>query len=415
MEDKFESNDNFIDNDIRTESSDAIDAALDLIPDEPEVVETPVVELPETPVVELPETPVEVTPETPVEVVPETTPEEPVKEDTPPVIDEEIASIKEPKNLSEANSSNWRTLQTKASEYKVKAAAEEARALELEAKLVEAQKASGAPPADYEELKKFRQTFDLKNDPEFRSKYEEPIKAAAETVYSILKKHGAADSVIEDIKSIGGPDKVSDEWLTNTLKQLGVTDGERMKKAIVESIDLQEKQQKEVEEIAANADAILKERETKTTEWYQKETKEIAEEVEVLTKDKPWARYRKAPEGATAAQIKEVEAHNAQVADYGVKFNSALWPQNAKERAAVAASAVYSHVLTKQLAQVETQRAVLDARVKALEKENSQLKVSGRLPKSNASSAPSKGASADERIHMNPEEAFELGMNEALG
>src|ERR1019366_2376145 len=103
---------------------------------------------------------------------------------------------------------------------------------------------------------------------------------------------------------------------------------------------------------------------------YKKETKEIETHLEEITKGHDWARYKKIPENAPEEQVKVINNHNATVKDYGEKFNSALWPQTAKERAEVAAAAVYSHVLNAQLVKVAASRAALDARVKALEKEN---------------------------------------------
>jgi len=94
-------------------------------------------------------------------------------------IDPEIASIEQPRNLSEKNQSNWRKLQETASTYKKQA--EEAE--QLRQKIAQLEQAPAQIPQDYEELKKFRQIFDIKNDPEFKSKYETPIKTAKETVF----------------------------------------------------------------------------------------------------------------------------------------------------------------------------------------------------------------------------------------
>ena len=120
-------------------------------------------------------------------------------------IDPEIAAIEQPRNLSEKNQNNWRKLQETASTYKRQA--EEANILKQRLQEMESQAPQVQTPPDYEELRKFRQIFDIKNDPEFRSKYEQPLSQAKDTIYGILKKHGASDEVIQSIEKAGGPSR----------------------------------------------------------------------------------------------------------------------------------------------------------------------------------------------------------------
>ena len=123
-------------------------------------------------------------------------------------IDPEIAAIEQPRNLSEKNQNNWRKLQETATLYKKQAQEAEI----LRQKLAEAEQRPAQTPEDYEELKKFKQIFDIKNDPEFQSKYTQPINQAKENIYNIMRKHGASDEVIQSIEKAGGPDKIDDKW-----------------------------------------------------------------------------------------------------------------------------------------------------------------------------------------------------------
>jgi hypothetical protein len=108
------------------------------------------------------------------------TPSEPASEPATPAspaepqveIDPEIAAIEQPRNLSEKNQNNWKKLQETASLYKKQAAEAEF----LKQRLAEAEQRPAQTPQDYEELKKFKQIFDIKNDPEFQSKYSQPIQ-----------------------------------------------------------------------------------------------------------------------------------------------------------------------------------------------------------------------------------------------
>jgi hypothetical protein len=325
-------------------------------------------------------------------------------------IDPEIAAIEQPRNLSEKNQSNWRKLQETASQYKQQAAEAEV----LRQRLSEAEQRKEIPQ-DYEELKKFRAIFDIKNDPEFKSKYDQPIQSAKESIYGILRKHGAGDDVIKSIEDAGGPDKVADSfWKQSAFQKLPLTDSERLKRGLVDVSELKEKQEAEISHAADHAEEILTQRETQNKEWYGKEVEQIDNYMEEITKDLPWARFVEPLPNATPEQLKQVEEHNKRVGDLATKFNSALWPTTAQERANVAASAVFSHVLTEQLRTEQAQKNALMDQIKQLTSENNKLKGSSKLPKQTVTTQSSnKPSNLSDRIKMNASDAIDLGLDEA--
>jgi hypothetical protein len=339
----------------------------------------------------------------------ETTPEE-VRQ--PQVeIDPEIAAIEQPRNLSEKNQSNWKKLQETATIYKRQA--DEAEFLRQ--RLAEAEQRPAQTPEDYEELKKFRQIFDIKNDPEFQSKYAEPIASAKENIYGIMRKHGATDEVIQSIEKAGGPDKIDDNWWKqNALDKLPLTDAKRLERSLVDVVELKERQDAEIAHAAEHGEEILAQRQNQSQEWYQQENTGIRNTIEEMTKEVPWARYQEVPQNATDEQIGKITAHNNAVASLEEKFNSALWPQNANQRASVAAAAVLSHVLTNQLRTEQSTRATLEAQLKKLEAENSQLKGASRIPRQNVNTQQvNKSTDLNSRIKMNASDAIDLGLDEA--
>ena len=354
-------------------------------------------------------------PQTPVE-----SPREPVAESAPVAdpaqqsqveIDPEILAIEQPRNLSEKNQSNWKKLQETASLYKKQA--EEAQVLRQ--RLAEAEQRPAQTPQDYEELKKFRDIFDIKNSPDFQSKYTQPISSAKENIYNIMRKHGATDEVIQSIEKAGGPDKIDDKWWQqNALSKLPLTDSKRLERSLVDVVELKEKQEAEIAHAAEHADEILAQRQNQSQEWYQQETTGIRNTIEEMTKEVPWARYQQVPQNATDVQIEKITAHNNAVASLEEKFNSALWPQSANERASVAAAAVLSHVLTNQLRTEQATRATIEAQLKKLEAENSQLKGASRMPRQTANTQNiNKSADLNARIKMNASDAIDLGLDEA--
>jgi len=326
-------------------------------------------------------------------------------------IDPEIASIEPPRNLSDHNQNNWKKLQETASRYKQEAA----EAQMLRQRVYEMEQRPAQTPSDYDELKKFKQVFDLKNDPEFHSRYETPITGATESIYNILKKNGASDETIASIKKVGGPDKVSESWWKeNVLDKIPMTDAERVKRSLVDVIDLKEKQEQEILYTAQHAEQILEERNNEKIRWFQNETQTINNEIEELTKPAPWARYQPIPPEATPEQVAQIQQHNASVQELAGKFNQALWPQSASERTRVAAAAVLSYKLVDQLKLEQQMRSGLDAQIKKLQAENSQLKMAGRTPKASASSTQSKlSMSNNDRWKLAAGDAIDMGLDEA--
>ena len=333
---------------------------------------------------------------------------------TPEVeLDPEIASIEQPRNLSEVNRSNWRKLQETASTYKKQA--EETEQLRQRVSEMESRQQEFKAPDDYDELKKFRAIFDIKNDPEFQSKYNQPIASAKENIYAILRKNGASEDVIESIEKAGGPDAVDQNWWkNNAIDKLPLTDSERLKRNLVDVVDLKEKQEQEVANAAQNADQILADREQEKGKWYQQEVQQIDNHMDGLTKDLPWARYAEAPKDATPEKLQQVQRHNAQVQSLAEKFNSALWPTNAQERANVAAAAVFSHVLTEQLRVEQEGKSKYMAELKALREENNNLKGAGKMPRQTITGQHSVKSSLNDRLKMNSMDAIDIGLDEAL-
>ena len=338
-------------------------------------------------------------------------PEAPAQPSQPEVqIDPEILAIEHPRNLSEKNQNNWRKLQETASLYKSQAAEAEV----LRQRLAEAEQRPTQTPADYEELKKFKQIFDIKNDPEFQSKYSQPIESAKQNIYNTMKKHGATDDVIASIEKAGGPDKIDDGWWRQTIDKLPMIDQEKIKRGLGDVSDLKEKQDGEIKYAAEHGEEILAKRQNESKEWYQKETTEIDNYVDNITKEVPWARYKQFTGNETMEQVEQIKSHNNIVADLHQKFNSALWPQTAGERAAVAEAAVLSHQLTGQLRAEQESKAQLQAELARLSDENSRIKASGKMPKSSISTPASvKNNDMNSRIKMNASDAIDLGLDEA--
>ena len=330
-----------------------------------------------------------------------------------PEIDPEIAAIPMPPNMSEKQQSNWRKLAESASLAKRQAAEAEI----LRQKLAENQQQ--APP-DYEELRRFRATFDIKNDPKFKEKYDIPLKQSAESIYGLLRKHKAGEDVIKSIEEAGGPGKVSKAWWKkNAIDRLAATDdgyvdARRLENALLQIDDIESSREQDLEMASKNQEAWMQQRQAEQQEMQQQESQQVYGYVENLTKDVPWARYQEIPPGATAEQVQRIQAHNEGVKDLETKFNSALYPKSSSERAAIAAAATLSHVVTNQLRYEQSQSTKLQQQIAQLTKELNSIKASGKMPRSSVSGqTPSKSGNVNDRIKMSASDAIDMGLDEA--
>lgn len=332
--------------------------------------------------------------------------------------DDDIAAIAEPEGMSEKNRSNWQRLREAAATYKKQAAEAE----QLRQRIAELEK--GQPqttaPEDYEELKKFKATFDIQNDPSFRQKFSDQIDKASQGIYGLLKKWKASDETITAIQNVGGPSKVPlSWWKTNVIDKLAASeetylDARKIENALAQLDDIETEMQSEIENAKQNADGWYKNKMEEFQQNFNKNHEEAWKHVDELTKDIPAFRYKEVPQNASQEELAKINSHNEYVKDLESKYMSALYPKTVKDAATVAAAATLSHILTHQLEVEQKEKASLLAELNQLRGRMGAVSGAGRMPKSNASTVVTQPqVSSASRISMNPLDAIEAGLNEA--
>lgn len=332
--------------------------------------------------------------------------------------DDDISSIAEPEGMSEKNRSNWQRLRETAATYKKQAAEAE----QLRQRIAELEK--GQPqttaPEDYEELKKFKATFDIQNDPSFRQKFSDQIDKTSQGIYGLLKKWKASDETIAAIQNVGGPSKVPlSWWKSNVIDKLASSeetylDARKIENALAQLDDIESEMQSEIENAKQNADGWYKNKMEEFQQNFNKNHQEAWRHVDELTKDIPAFRYKEVPQNASQEELAKINGHNEYVKDLETKYMSALYPKTVKDAATVAAAATLSHILTHQLEVEQKEKASLLAELNQLRGRMGAVSGAGRMPKSNATTivAPSQVSSAS-RINMNSLDAIEAGLSEA--
>ena len=332
--------------------------------------------------------------------------------------DDDISAIAEPEGMSEKNRSNWQRLRETAATYKKQAAEAE----QLRQRIAELEK--GQPqttaPEDYEELKKFKATFDIQNDPSFRQKFSDQIDKASQGIYGLLKKWKASDETITAIQNVGGPSKVPlSWWKTNVIDKLAASeetylDARKIENALAQLDDIEAEMQSEIENAKQNADGWYKNKMEEFQQNFNKNHEEAWKHVDELTKDIPAFRYKEVPQNASQEELAKINSHNEYVKDLEGKYMSALYPKTVKDAATVAAAATLSHILTHQLEVEQKEKASLLAELNQLRGRMGAVSGAGRMPKSNASTVVAQPqVSSASRISMNSLDAIEAGLSEA--
>ncbi|MCK9587822.1 MAG: hypothetical protein M0Q93_00500 [Terrimicrobiaceae bacterium] len=393
----------------------SLDQALDdagIGVDAPPLEEKPPEVVPdEKPPLEEAKPPGEVTPEEkPLEVTPK--PEDDAAKKTAELEALDLDAVALPKTVSPKNAVNFDKLREVAKHYKSQAAEVPVLRQQLEELKKAAPAAAPEVEAELTELRNFRKIFDIEHDPEFQKQFSEKLGAIDEEVIGILKKNGLSAEAEASLRKIGVGNAELAWWEQTILPNVPFIDRERLQKRLAARADVVDQKTAEVEKFSSQREAVLGERQQKLAKSFEEQQQAIEAHLETMTKDVPWARFQEAPENATAAEKKAVEAHNAEVTEMQKHFQDALYPQTPQARAEVAGAAVASIKLAAALDSTALQlKAVAEAKDK-LQKELDAVKAAGKLPTPRPSTRTAASETAD-KGKLTDEDAIEAGLQEA--
>lgn len=317
--------------------------------------------------------------------------------------DREVDGMQLRKGASPKSEEALKALKEKAKAQHLRAVGLEQAKAELEARAKELEGKAFTPEREkeYNELRTFRQAFDLENDPEFNEKHTTAIKNEETATMELLKSWGLPDTAQDYVAKNGGPFEfqVSEKLMPIAFKN---EDGSRMThsqwwSANIEahlvpaqkrSLDfhimkIQEKQAERdgaVKDARANREKLIKER----AENQSKQSKEWGDRVmahipKVLAEIGEDTKLKDVPANATPEEKAAIDKHNdlfTRSQTVAKKYLSEINPENLTEAAAWAA---YGQVVAK--AEVETLRAegtAKDAKIVELEGKLEKIKNAGK-------------------------------------
>lgn len=226
------------------------------------------------------------------------------------------------------------------------------------------------------ELNKYRAMVDIQADPEFISKFDEPIKKNTDSIKGLLRSLQVDDNVINgiDFSNTQGVAKLMDQVVDWVGQHRDKFTSRKLQRQVEDLMDLTDKRNEMLTEHKSNYQKHL---EDKKKESFSKNVEEegrmFARLDEIIaSKDaeqKPLIGFLnklEAPEGANAAQIQQIENHNNLSEAMQKRVKEILTYNKPEQRAEVAVAAVASHYFNAQLKQAQAKIQSLEAELKKI-------------------------------------------------
>lgn len=217
------------------------------------------------------------------------------------------------------------------------------------------QKELDAIKAEKAELEKYRAMVDIQADPEFISKYDQPIEKAVTGIKDLIKGLGVTQ---ETVDSIDFKDPARLEQVIDLISQnKDRFTASKIERKIKDYLELADKRAETMEDQKKNYKETLEKRKK---ELFAKESEgegRMLKHIELKTQEKnkdgkpliPFLTKIEPKENATQTEIDQVKNHNALADDLNGKLKDVLKMKEPEQQAEIAIAAVASHYLMAQL------------------------------------------------------------------
>lgn len=217
------------------------------------------------------------------------------------------------------------------------------------------QKEIEALKAENEENKKYKAMIDLEADPEFVSKYDQPIEKAVTGIKDMIKGLGVSQETVDsiDFKDPARLEKVIDLISQNKDRFTA----SKIERKIKDYLDLADKRSETLEDQKKNYKDHLEKRKKESFVKESETEGRMIKHLELKTTEKnkdgkpliPFLNKIDPKENATQAEIDQVKNHNNMVDDLSGKVREVLKMKEPEQQAEIAIAAVTSHYLLAQL------------------------------------------------------------------
>jgi len=278
--------------------------------------------------------------------------------------------------------------------------ARDAEITKLKATLAEkgtvSQKEVDTLKSEIDELRKFRAMVDIQADPEFVSKYDQPIEKSVGTIKGMLKEMNVSQEIIDQIDFTNT--KLMDDIINHVGQHKDNFTARKLQRKVEELLDLAEKRDETLAEHKDNHKKYIEDKKketfTRTAEEEGKIIKRLESIAEMEDKDGnktfPFLRKIEPKEGSTQLEIDQMNNHNRMVDLMTQKVQQVLALKTPEEKAEIAVAAVASHYLTAQL-----KTAV--SKINSLQQELQKISAVSTETVSKKAPAPSRNGNGQEQ------------------
>lgn len=299
--------------------------------------------------------------------------EKEVKNETPPKKDEDDKALPDPETIGDAPSGKagptakegWNALKNNYKKATRIITEKDSEITKLKATLAEkataSQKELDAIKAEKAELEKYRAMVDIQADPEFVSKYDEPIGKAKNDIKESIKKLGVSQETVDAI-DFDNPERM-ENILDLIEKNKDRFTASKIERKVREYLDLNDKRLETLDQQKNNYKETLEQKKKESFAKGAENEGRMIKHIEniVQQKDKngnaliPFLIKREIKEGAPQGEVAQTNQHNEMVDALNVKLQSVLKMKEPEQLAEIAIAAVASHFLQAQLKAVSQQ------------------------------------------------------------
>jgi hypothetical protein len=198
---------------------------------------------------------------------------------------------------------------------------------------LEALKRSGMSPEVQKELDRLRATsqrFDLLNDAQFKTRYEDPVEASGDRLLKfcvdLSEGHEDIKKWAEETKKFGFKNLSSDYWDKEIIPKIAsITNQQRVAQLAADLHSKIDERNRMVTEFTATPDKIQEYRQQQALEYYTNYASEAQDEANTLIRQVgEWAQLKDATNAKTDEERALFDEHNKRVEDYKTLFEKTM-------------------------------------------------------------------------------------------
>lgn len=222
---------------------------------------------------------------------------------------------------------------------------------------------------EIKELSRYRTMIDIQADPEFMSKYDQPLEKAKSVIKDMLIGMNVSEKVADQIDF--NNTKLMDEITGHVEEHRDRLQAKRFQRKVEEVLDLTEKRQETLQEHNKDYSQFMETKKKESSMKGAESEGRMIKHLDVIstTKDKegksmfPFLAKITPAEGSAQGEIDQAANHNQMVDVMQKRVNEVMRYKEPEQIAELAVAAVASHYLKAQLAAVMNQNTALKAEI----------------------------------------------------